>query len=224
MAQRFSARSRAYRGEQFRRLLGPTAEDRILDLGGGDGRHFAAISPLRDNVTVADIAESDLATASREFGFQTVKLEELGRLPFDDRAFDIVFCSSVIEHVTGPKAAVEQMRDTREFEASSRLHQEQFAAELRRITSSYFVQTPNRYYPIESHSWLPGVVAVLPRSAHVTTIDITNRFWINTTSPDWRLLTASEMAELFPDAEIERERSLGFTKSLLAIKGRQPRS
>src|SRR6202007_1225101 len=58
-------------------------------------------------------------------------------LPFGDRAFDVVFSNSVIEHVTPLK---EQVR---------------FAGEIQRTGRRYFVQTPNRWFPIEPHYLFP---------------------------------------------------------------------
>jgi hypothetical protein len=47
-----------------------------------------------------------------------------------------------------------------------------------------------------------------------------NHWWPKKTSPDWNLLTFREMQHLFPDAQIIRERSLGVTKSLIAVRSR----
>ena len=71
---------------------------------------------------------------------------------------------------------------------------------------------------IESHSWLPGVIVFLPRPALVRLLRFTNQFWPKQTAPDWRLLTIDEFSQMFPDADIERERSFGLVKSLMAIK------
>jgi hypothetical protein len=80
------------------------------------------------------------------------------------------------------------------------------------------VQTPYRYFIIESHSWLPGIIVFLPRPVLVHVLRFMNKFWPKQTSPDWRLLTIGEFSQMFPDAKIEREKSLGFVKSLMAIK------
>ena len=46
---RASRKARAKRGELFRRLLPVSPEDTVLDLGGGDGSHIAAILPEHGN-------------------------------------------------------------------------------------------------------------------------------------------------------------------------------
>ena len=91
-----SRKARAKRGELFRRLLPMSPEDKVLDLGGGDGSHIAAILREHRNIWVADIDPRPLEKAAQR-GFHTVLLPESGRLPFEDHEFDIVFCSSVIE-------------------------------------------------------------------------------------------------------------------------------
>ena len=52
-------------------------------------------------------------------------------LPFADDAFDMAFSNSVIEHVPDHEA---------------------FSRELARVGRSYYVQTPNKWFPIEPHA------------------------------------------------------------------------
>jgi hypothetical protein len=133
------------------------------------------------------------------------------QLPFRDQSFEIVFSNSVIEHVGAPD------------------QQRRFAEEIRRVGKRYWVQTPNRRFPVEQHLLTP-FVHWLPRSmqrAWVTKWTVWD--WVERPSPDRRefyiqhflgdirLLSDAELAALFPDAEILRERSFGWTKSLIAV-------
>ncbi len=215
---RLSERARRRRGRFLTGLLSIPLDAEILDLGGGTGSHIHAILPEHRNITVCDISDSDLAQAREKYGYRTVQLTEAEDLPFSDRQFDFCFCSSVIEHVTGPKAEVTTMRDDGQFRSVARAHQKHLAAEISRIARAYYVQTPYRYFVIESHTWLPGLIVFLPRRYQIAVISLFNRFWFKKTSPDWYLLDRAEMAETFPEAKIYRERYLLLTKSLMAIK------
>jgi SAM-dependent methyltransferase len=59
--------------------------------------------------------------------------------PFRDDAFDWVFCNAVIEHV-GDAAA-----------------QRLFLSEMLRVGRYVFFTTPNRHFPIETHTYLPFI-------------------------------------------------------------------
>ena len=215
---RFSNAARQRRSEFLVRTVKLPLDAKILDLGGGTGRHIRAILPRHTDITVCDISTDDLKAARERFGFKTVLLRETERLPFDDQAFDFCFCSSVIEHVTGPKQDVVTIEDGAAFQSIAREHQNRFAGEISRVAKSFYVQTPYRYFPIESHTWLPGIIVLLPRRLQIALISIFNRFWFKRTAPDWHLFDWREMTETFPDAKIYRERYLGMTKSLMAIK------
>lgn len=218
MFRKFSGRQRAIRGQMFRDAFNIRPDTKILDLGGGTGGHMASILDGPADVTVADISESDLQQAAAR-GYSTVQLQgDESVMPFEDGQFDVVFCSSVIEHVTGPKDEMRWMTDDRKFNENADRFQGQFASELRRIGKGYFVQTPYKYFIVESHSWLPVFIVMMPRWMMVPTIRFTNRFWPKGTRPDFRLYTRRQMREQFPDAEIASERVLGMTKSLIAVK------
>jgi SAM-dependent methyltransferase len=219
LAARSSLACRMRRARLFRERLRPTEADRILDLGGGDGGHIAEIVPYRRNVTIGDLDAEALHRAAATYGFRALHLDGGERFPVADAAYDIVFCSSVIEHVTGPKEIAYHTEDGERFAAAARAAQANFATELRRIAKRYFVQTPYKYFPIEQHSFLPFFVVLLPRRRQVRLMRFLFRHgWLKPVYPDFRLLTISDMRELFPDAEIVVERSCGFVKSVIAIK------
>jgi hypothetical protein len=103
-------------------------------------------------------------------GFTRFCCQKSGRLPFNDQELDIVFCSSVIEHVTVPKSDIYAYQHWREFREQSFQHQKAFADEIRRVGKRYFVQTPYKYFIIESHTWMPSVIlCLLPRHTLIRT-------------------------------------------------------
>lgn len=212
----YSMRCRTKRAKLFAECIKLKPDDVVLDLGGGAGDHFHSIYPHHKRVVVADILSDDLKRARENYGYRTIQLtDDMWSLPFNDQEFDVVFCSSVIEHVTGPKKRIEWISN---FEKAGRLHQWMFADEIRRIAKRYYVQTPYRYFIIESHTSLPGVIVLLPRAGLVRLLRFTNTFWPKRTAPDFRLLTITEFTKMFPDADIKLERSFGFVKSLMAIR------
>jgi ubiquinone/menaquinone biosynthesis C-methylase UbiE len=211
----YSRRARQRRSLTFLRLFPNATNQSILDLGGGDGSHIAMVLPCHKDVTIADIDRSKLALAESRYGYKSRVLEEAENLPFDNGEFDIVFCSSVIEHITGSKDTVGNIKSTRVFEEKAALHQQKFAEEVRRIGKAYFVQTPYKYFLIESHTIAPGFVVLLPRSVQ---LEIWKRWPFYNHVPDFNLLTVHDMKRCFPDAEIHLESVCGLTKSIMAVR------
>jgi SAM-dependent methyltransferase len=66
------------------------ANDRLLDLAAGAGRHAQAFLAERCHVTCLDLSE-DLTERSRKAGLRTVR-GDMRHLPFRDWAFDSVAC------------------------------------------------------------------------------------------------------------------------------------
>jgi SAM-dependent methyltransferase len=190
-------RWRERRYQRFIELVGLRNEEAILDVGAGSG---AALE--RFNATNPIIAV-DLAPNTSEWLHNANVVVRTGdgtRLPFADREFPVAFSNSVIEHVPPHLQAA-------------------FAAEVARVSERYYVQTPNRWFPIEPHYQVP-LFQFLPRSIRKR---LNARF-----SMGWQprghweeitLLTARDLQRLFPDATIYRERVLGVTKSLMAVRG-----
>jgi len=130
-------------------------------------------------------------------------------LEFDDQSFDVVFSNSVIEHVG-------------DFHNQMRM-----ANEARRVGKRYFVQTPNRYFPIEPHFVFP-LFQFLPIQWRVWLLTHFNLGWFaRMTDRDEarqvvegiRLLGRDEIKTLFPGALIYEERFFLLTKSFVAYGG-----
>jgi Methyltransferase domain len=218
VAEGYSRRQRERRDAVFRARLRPTPADRILDLGSEDGAHIASVLGPGYTVFLADIDPQALQRGSGAYGFTPLLISENAVLPFADAEFDIVFCSSVIEHATVDKADLLDYQSGLEFKRAARARQQQLADEIRRIGRRYYVQTPYRYFPLESHTWLPFIFLLLPRRLQIRLINRVNRVWPKKTLPDFYLLNRREMRQLFPDADIVYERSFGLVKSLIAVR------
>lgn len=181
IVESFSKNARAKRAGIFKQSFRLNADTRILDLGSESGANIHAIlqgtSIRPKNVYIADIDEKLLKKGQNEFGFFPLLLGESERIPVDDGFFDIVYCSSVIEHVTLPKNKIWTFYSGNEFKEQARLRQREFAVEIQRVGRQYFVQTPYKYFPIESHTWLPFVF-LLPRSLLIPLLGFTNGFWV----------------------------------------------
>ncbi len=223
----FSGAARAKRAAQFREMFSLDEQTRILDLGCEDGSNINRIltgTRVRpENVHIADIYEESVAEGEKSYGYRGTVLSEEGPLPFGDDEFDVVYCSSVIEHVTLPKSELWDCRSGREFRTRSFARQMDLANEIRRIGRRHFVQTPAVIFPIESHTWLP-LAGYLPRRALLPVLRFFNRFWEYRIDPDFNLLSRHDMQKLFPDSEIIGERKFGFTKSWMAVKSARDKS
>ncbi|HTS27473.1 MAG TPA: class I SAM-dependent methyltransferase, partial [Bryobacteraceae bacterium] len=180
----------------------------ILDIGGTPD--CWALLPEKPRLTLLNTprARADLAGATQWVAGD-------GRcLPFRDGAFDVVFSNSVIEHVGDQDS------------------QRRFAREVARVGGGFWVQTPNRWFPLEQHLLTP-FVHWLPKSWQRPIVPRFNvwrwlvrvtpdrrQFYIEHYLKDVRLLGFGEMRGLFPEARVIRERLCGLTKSLVAVRAR----
>ncbi len=221
LIEKYRRLARKQRASIFLSFFSINKSTTILDLGSEDGSFIhevlKGVAYKPENIYIADIDKSAIERGARDYGFTPLEISEEGPLPFDDMYFDIVHCSSVIEHVTVPKQTTLSIKSGCEFKRLAYHHQKMFANEIRRVGKGFFVQTPNRWFLFESHTWLP-FVGWFPRRVLMATINISNKLWIKKTCPDFLLLDKREFSELFPDAEIIPERSLGMVKSWMAIK------
>lgn len=181
---------------------------KILDVGGTQA-FWEMMGP--DALGDAHITLLNLATqpvSGERFTSVAGDARDLSR--YRDSSFDVVFSNSVIEHL-GPAFA----------------EQQRMANEIRRVAKRYFVQTPNRYFPIEPHFLTPGF-QFLPVTARAWLLSNFNLGWYKKI-PDRRearrevesvaLLSERQVRALFPAAEIYRERIAGLTKSFVAYYG-----
>ena len=190
----------------FERTFAISERTRILDVGGSP--EIWSFSKLKPQLTILNMPS---ALAPHSHSANLVGGD--GRmLPFADCTFDIVFSNSVIEHV------------------GTREDQRLFAREVSRVGRNYWIQTPNRRFPFEHHVMLPAI-HFLPKRWQGAVV---SRFtgWEHIVRPtaderrnylhhflhELNLLDSADMRDLFPDADVVKERFLGIPKSLIAVK------
>ena len=108
-------------------------------------------------ITATSIEDaSHLATLYR--GLTFVQTSGDG-LPFEDKQFDIAFSTAVIEHV------------------GDRERQRRFVAELLRVSKRYFITTPNRWYPVELHTYSRSSIGCLSTSTSMHSARLGKEQW-----------------------------------------------
>lgn len=206
---------RRARGATVRQLIeavfAEKGECRILDIG-GEVRYWQIFEDdylrrHRVSITVLNLGDEGIGHRPDPTLFQLV-LGDACLLPFPDNAFDIAHSNSVIEHVG----------DWR--------RKSHFATETRRVAKRYYAQMPSFSFPYEPHYGVP-LFHWLPEPARVWMLqhfalghyhrapDLLDAVRFH---EDVRLISRKQFTFLFPDATIEKERFLGLTKSLMAVR------
>lgn len=185
------------------------ADGSVVDVGGAADWWLEA-RPATRNITVVNL-DTEQEAKVEGLGYRFVVAD--GRdLPFPDASFDLAFSNSTIEHVGDAEA------------------QRRFAAEMMRCGRQVYLQTPNRWFPVEPHliapfiHWLPR--AILRRLARWCSV------WGWVTRPDQRevddyldglrLLTRHELERFFPGGQIRAEKVMGLTKSFIVTRAPAP--
>ena len=196
-----SARARSKRWRLLQDRFPQIEEMSVLDLG-GDVRAWR-LAPVRPaHLTLLNLHQQEV----EEPWIEAIVGDACD--PPSLPAADLAYSNSVIEHVGGHG------------------RRKDFAAVVRGAASSYWVQTPSRYFPIEPHFMFPGL-QFLPRGAQASLIKawplgnhagVADRDVALGDALDIELLSKAEIGFYFPDAEIIREPFAGLTKSFMAVR------
>jgi ubiquinone/menaquinone biosynthesis C-methylase UbiE len=178
----------------------------ILDVGGTEKFWQMAQLPDGREIKITLLNLGKLASSTPNI---TCVEGDARDMRFPDSQFDVVFSNSVIEHV------------------GSFTDQQKMAKEVKRVGKRYFIQTPNKYFPIEPHFVFP-LYQFLPSFIQIWLLQHFNLGWIKKTPnrseaekliKSIRLLSKAEFRMLFPNSNIFEEKFLGLTKSFIAYEG-----
>lgn len=202
----FTCRARERMYQIFESELKPTDSDEVLDLGAtpdttlASSNFFEQRYPYKDKITVASI--EDCTPIVQKFGLKAFVLNRpKERLPFADKAFDILVCSAVLEHV-----------GTREDQGF-------FLKECLRVSRKVFLTTPYRYFPIEMHTSIP-LLHWLPWTVFQKAIASTkNAFWADINNLN--LFGMRDMRAITADlpVTVSHIRTLGMRSNLIVMTG-----
>jgi len=177
---------------------------RVLDLGGAEP--FWASCEGRQELAVTMVNLYPQSTTLPNVQAVTGSATDLSG--FSPQDYDVVFSNSVIEHL------------------GSWQNQQRMAGEVLRTGLPFYIQTPNRYFPLEPHFLLP-FFQFLPRATKIwlaahwrlgSYCRPGDREAATAAVDEIRLLTAKEMHALFPDARLHRERIGPLVKSFVAVR------
>ncbi len=141
------------------------------------------------------------------YGSYEYVLGDARQLPYPDQSFDLVFSNSAIEHVGKEE------------------DQSKFVKECERVGKEIYIQTPNHWFPIETHlvtifiHWLPKnlykklsfLSLLYICRIRTKTICMPPDQWID----NLNLLSKRQIKKLFPGKKIYEERVLGLNKSFI---------
>jgi len=197
----FSHKSRTKKFQLFESLFQPRPEERVLDIGASGEvflRYtFEDVYPYPSRIVAGGYAPVEVKSARQAYPEPTYIVFDGCSLPFPDKAFDIVFSNAVIEHILGPG------------------RQEQFAKEVMRVGKSWFVTTPNYWYPFESHYHLP-FIQFMPENLQRRYNSLLGTHIPKGQTQELGLLSASGLRTLFPTSRIEKVRVTFWPETLVA--------
>ena len=179
---------------------------RILDIGGTENYWNSMGLNLGNNIEIVLLNLYKIEVKGA--GFSSIKGDACHLEGMEDKSFDFVFSNSVIEHLFSIE------------------NQQKMANEVKRVGKNYYIQTPNKFFPIEPH-WVFPFFQFLPFDLKVfltqnfnlghipkaktkqEAIDLVNEV---------NLLSKKELENLFSESELYIEKFMCFHKSYAAYK------
>lgn len=207
---RLSKISRTRKLELFNKLMNPTKEMKILDIGSQINPtnecdiQFIDYYPWKSNVSAINLSSEHIILIKQYYPEVDARVGDACALPWEDKHFDIVYSNAVIEHLGI-------------FEK-----QKKMATEIMRVGKSWFVTTPNRWYPFEFHMRLP-FVTWLPRNGYlrfgqvISYNHVERKYMTGIRRDGLRLITAKQLKHCFPSSQIIKQRVTFMAETLICV-------
>jgi hypothetical protein len=191
---------------------------------------FQLVQTLPKPIKILDVGGTmDYWQSAQNYDLSNIRIVLLNKINFDSKRhnissivgdarnmsvinnleYDISFSNSVIEHV------------------GDESDQFQMAREMRRVSKRYYLQTPNRYFVLEPHTVFP-LFQFFPLWLKVFLLNNYKLGWYGKCmsksearekAKETRLLTAREIAKMFPRSILRKEKVFGLTKSFVILGG-----
>ncbi|HDY76084.1 MAG TPA: class I SAM-dependent methyltransferase [Candidatus Marinimicrobia bacterium] len=202
--------SRKRKLEMFDKLMKPTSQTKVLDIGaeinpdGDRGLQLIDSYTWKKKLSAINVSPKNISQIRRYYPEIEAVVGDACRLPWPDKHFDIVYSNAVIEHVG-------------DFEK-----QKKMAAEVMRVGKRWFVTTPNRWYPFEFHMRLP-FITWLPCHSYlwvgrfVSYNHVQRKYVFGAKHSGPILMTAKELERCFPCSKIIKQRVTFMAETLIAV-------
>jgi Methyltransferase domain len=204
LASKISTRFREKMFARFMESMKPNAGQRVLDIGVTsddkyqESNYFEKLYPYKDRIVCVG-TEDGSYLESKYPGIKFKQIIPGERLPFESKEFDIAFSNAVIEHV------------------GSKESQKAFILEMLRVSRSFFLTSPNRWFPVELHTAIP-FLHYLPKKTYRNLLAaFGENYWSK--EENLNLLSRGELINLFPqEAKVffDNVRLLGMPTNLIA--------
>jgi hypothetical protein len=183
----------------FLKILDVSSMMNILDVGGSESIWMG--TGLEHKVTILNSKIYQKVNPFRYIEGNACNMNGIG-----NNSYDIIFSNSVIEHVGDGRC------------------QKMFANELMRVGKKCWIQTPNKYFPIEPHFVFPYFQFMPKRIQEYIGVNWKysqlkrNNENVFEELNKLNLLSKTQLKNLFPGFAIYEEKYFGLIKSLVAYR------
>jgi hypothetical protein len=199
--KKLSHRSREKKFELLSSVFQARPEDSVLDVG-ASGEVFLRytledVYAFPERIVAGGATLNEIINTRQLYPRPQYAVFDGCALPFPDKSIDLVFSNAVIEHILGDE------------------RQAKFAQEIMRVGKSWFVTTPNFWYPFESHYHLP-FIQFMPQPLERQYNRMLGSHIPKGQVQDLGLLGARGLRRLFPIGEIRKVRVTFWPETLVA--------